>query len=53
MESLLEAVPVADPDKVVGTADAAHTQRETARHIKDVRGFDYFLQVKGNQPNLR
>jgi predicted transposase YbfD/YdcC len=52
VESLLEAVPVADADKVVITADAAHTQRETARHIKDVRGFDYFLQVKGNQPNL-
>ena len=52
VESLLEAVPVADADKVVITADAAHTQRETARHIKDVRGFDYFLQVKGNQLNL-
>ena len=52
VERLLEAVPVVDGERVVVTADAAHTQRETARHIKEVRGFDYFLQVKGNQPNL-
>ena len=52
VESLLEAVPVVDGERVVVTADAAHTQRETAKHIKEVRGFDYFLQVKGNQPNL-
>jgi predicted transposase YbfD/YdcC len=52
VESLLEAVPVVDGERVVITADAAHTQHETAKHIKEVRGFDYFLQVKGNQPNL-
>ena len=52
VEGLLETVPVAKADKVVITADAAHTQRETAVHIKEVRGFDYFLQVKGNQPKL-
>jgi len=39
-------------DHVVVTADAAHTQRETAEHIKRVRGFDYFLVAKGNQPTL-
>lgn len=52
VESLLEAVPVVDGERVVVTADAAHTQRETAKHIKEVRGFDYFLQAKGNQPKL-
>jgi predicted transposase YbfD/YdcC len=52
VERLLGAVPVIGGERVVVTADAAHTQRETARHIKEVRGFDYFLQVKGNQPNL-
>ena len=52
VESLLAAVPVVDGEHVVVTADAAHTQRETAKHIKEARGFDYFLQVKGNQPNL-
>ena len=52
VESLLAVMPVKDADNVVVTADAAHTQRETAVHIKEVRGFDYFLQVKGNQPKL-
>ena len=52
VEALLEAMPVAEADKVIITADAAHTQRETAVHIKEIRGFDYFLQVKGNQPKL-
>jgi predicted transposase YbfD/YdcC len=52
VENLLEAVPVVGGKRVVVTADAAHTQRDTAKHIKEVRGFDYFLQVKGNQPNL-
>lgn len=52
VEALLEAMPIAEADKVVITADAAHTQRETAVHIKEIRGFDYFLQVKGNQPKL-
>lgn len=52
VESLLAAVPVVSGDRVVVTADAAHTQRETAEHIKGVRGFDYFLVAKGNQPTL-
>jgi DDE_Tnp_1-associated len=49
---LLAVVPVAAGDRVVVTADAAHTQRETAEHVKGVRGFDYFLVAKGNQPTL-
>lgn len=52
VESLLAEVPVSAGERVVVTADAAHTQRETAEHIKGVRGFDYFLVAKGNQPTL-
>src|SRR5262249_35815339 len=57
VKALLEvAVPdqvPAPPDQhVVITVDAAHTQRETAEHIKSVRGFDYVMTVKGNQPKL-
>jgi predicted transposase YbfD/YdcC len=52
VERLLGVLPVVDGECVVVTADAAHTQRDTATHIKEVRGFDYFLQVKGNQPKL-
>jgi len=37
---------------VVVTADALHTQRETARHLVADRGADYVLTVKGNQPTL-
>jgi len=38
---------------VVVTADALHTQRETARHLVADRGADYVFTVKGNQPKLR
>jgi predicted transposase YbfD/YdcC len=34
------------------TADAAHTQRDTARFLVDDRHADYVAQVKGNQPGL-
>lgn len=37
---------------VVVSADALHTQRETARHLVADRGAHYVLTVKGNQPNL-
>lgn len=37
---------------VVVTADALHTQRETARHLVDDRNAHYVLTVKGNQPSL-
>jgi predicted transposase YbfD/YdcC len=36
---------------VVVTADAMHTQKDTATYITD-RGADYVLTVKGNQPGL-
>jgi len=37
---------------VVVSADALHTQRETARHLVADRGAHYVLTVKGNQPRL-
>lgn len=51
VDSLLEAIPVGADDPVV-TMDAAHTQRDTAEHLKGRRGFDYIMTVKGNQPSL-
>ncbi|WP_332881188.1 ISAs1 family transposase, partial [Actinomyces qiguomingii] len=36
----------------VVTADALHTQTDTAQWIRD-RGADYLLTVKNNQPSLR
>jgi predicted transposase YbfD/YdcC len=38
--------------EVVVTADALHTQRETARHLVADRDADYVFTVKGNQPKL-
>jgi hypothetical protein len=38
--------------KVV-TADAMHTQKETARFLVEEKGADYVLTVKGNQPTLK
>jgi len=37
----------------VVTADALHTQRETARHLVEDKGADYVFTVKDNQPTLR
>lgn len=37
----------------VVTADALHTQKETARHIVEDRKADYVLTVKDNQPTMR
>ena len=34
------------------TADALHTQKETARHLVEDKEADYLLCVKGNQPAL-
>jgi predicted transposase YbfD/YdcC len=49
---LLDEVPTQDGDRVVITADAAHTQRDTAEYITGERGGDYILTVKANQPAL-
>ena len=34
------------------TADALHTQTQTARIITQERGADYLFTVKGNQPGV-
>jgi predicted transposase YbfD/YdcC len=52
VDRLLEAIPVGSEESVVVTMDAAHTQRDTAEHLKGRRGFDYVMTVKGNQPSL-
>jgi DDE_Tnp_1-associated/Transposase DDE domain len=53
VEPLLAAVAAKPGQPVIVTLDAAHTQRETAEHVKGERGFDYLMTVKGNQPTLQ
>lgn len=50
MPELLEPL---DLDGTLVTADALHTQRETARHIVQDKGADYLFTVKDNQPELK
>ncbi len=52
VEALPAGVPGRAGSPVVVTMDAAHTQRDTAKHIVAERGFDYVMTVKGNQPKL-
>jgi predicted transposase YbfD/YdcC len=52
VDALLEVIAVKSGEQVVMTMDAAHTQRDTAEHLKGRRGFDYVMTVKGNQPSL-
>jgi len=52
VDTLLEAIPAGAEEGVVVTMDAAHTQRDTAEHVKGRRGFDYIMSAKGNQPSL-
>jgi hypothetical protein len=42
-----------DLQGAVVTADAMHTQRETARYIVEDKDADYVFTVKDNQPTLR
>jgi hypothetical protein len=42
-----------DIQGAVVTADALHTQRETARYIVQDKNADYVFTVKDNQPTLR
>jgi len=37
----------------VVTADALHTQKETARHLLEDKKADYVFTVKDNQPTMR
>jgi predicted transposase YbfD/YdcC len=53
VEALLGAVPDEPERQVVVTMDAAHTQKDTAEYLAGKRGFDYILNVKGNQPSLQ
>lgn len=48
-QTLLRRAPI---EGMLVTADALHTQVETARIIVQERGADYLLTVKGNQPTL-
>ena len=41
-----------DVEGMVITADALHTQRETASQIVEGNKADYVFTVKGNQPTL-
>lgn len=49
LPGLLASLPL---DDVVVTADALHTQRDTARFLVCDKGADYLLVVKDNQPTL-
>lgn len=49
LPDLLASLPL---DDVVVTADALHTQRDTARFLVCEKGADYLLVVKDNQPTL-
>ncbi len=53
VEALLDAIPAEPERRVVVTMDAAHTQKDTAEYLIGKRGFDYILNVKGNQPSLQ
>lgn len=53
VETLLEPVKPDCDQRTIVTMDAAHTQRDTARHLAEKRGFDYVMTVKNNQPQLR
>jgi predicted transposase YbfD/YdcC len=50
LPELLKPLPLKD---AVVTADALHTQRETARFIVEEKQADYLFIVKDNQPDLR
>lgn len=49
LPALLAPLPL---DDVVVTADALHTQRDTARFLVCEKGAEYVLVVKDNQPTL-
>ncbi len=48
-QTLLRRAPI---EGMLVTADALHTQSQTARIIVQEKGADYLLTVKGNQPQL-
>jgi hypothetical protein len=50
LPQLLDPLPL---EGTVVTADAMHTQRETARYLVEQKKADYLFIVKENQPTLR
>jgi hypothetical protein len=50
LPQLLDPLPIAG---AVVTADALHTQVDTARYLVETKKADYLLTVKDNQPTLR
>lgn len=50
LQPLLDGVPL---EGVVVTADALHTQTETARYLVEDKHADYVFPVKENQPTLK
>lgn len=48
-QELLRRAPI---EGMLVTADALHTQTETARLVVQERGADYLMTVKGNQPGV-
>jgi hypothetical protein len=50
LPELLEPLPL---EGAVVTADALHTQQQTARYIVEIKKADYLFTVKDNQPTLR
>lgn len=50
--ALMDVMPIPEDRPALFTLDAAHTQRETASEITKRPGWDYLMEVKGNQPKL-
>lgn len=50
LQTLLQEVPL---QGALVSADALHTQDDSARHLVQERGADYLFVVKDNQPTLR
>jgi Domain of unknown function (DUF4338)/DDE_Tnp_1-associated/Transposase DDE domain len=50
LPKLLEGLPI---EGALISADALHTQSDTARHLVQERGADYLFVAKNNQPSLR
>jgi hypothetical protein len=50
LPQLLEPLPL---EGAVVTADALHTQQDTARYLVETKKADYLFIVKDNQPTLR
>ena len=50
LPQLLDPLPL---EGAVVTADALHTQQDTARYLVETKKADYLFIVKDNQPTLR